>query len=106
MISQPLRNIQTRFYQKEEVGSSDNFALNQRFKHLKFYRMMRTLKYFNSNVFDNFTSTQNYIRGDKTVETKPDQTLRETERQTDRQTDRDDRCNTNERWLRRLLGTV
>ena len=30
MISQPLPNLKTQFSQKEEVGSYDNIALNQR----------------------------------------------------------------------------
>ena len=31
MISQPLPNIKTHFFQKEEVGSYDNIALNERY---------------------------------------------------------------------------
>ena len=31
MISKPLPNFKSQFSQKEEVGSYDNIALNQRF---------------------------------------------------------------------------
>ena len=31
MISQPLLNVESQFPQKEEVGSYDNIALNQRY---------------------------------------------------------------------------
>ena len=36
MISQPLPNFKTQFYQKEEVGRYDNIALNQRYNKTNF----------------------------------------------------------------------
>ena len=40
MISQPLPNFKSQFSQKEEVGSYDNVALNQRFLHA-YYSLLR-----------------------------------------------------------------
>ena len=41
MISQPLSNLKTQFSSKEEVGTYDNIALNQRYAEINQQRLFR-----------------------------------------------------------------